>query len=388
MVSALGSTRKETRERLLSGDQSRFSVRDDLIAGVSRPFGQVLDPLPKIPASLSRYRCRNNQISLLAYESIRPSVEASLTEFGASRVGIVVGSSTAGVAEAEQAVREHLRSGRLPTCFDLKQLEYGGVCEFLQAVSGARGPCYALSTACSTGAKALVSARGLLDLGLCDAVIAGAVDSLCQLTANGFHALQALSPSVSNPMSRNRDGMTLGEGGALFLVTRDAGGIQLLGTGESSDAHHMSAPAPDGRGAQASMRAALAEAGLAADAIAYLNLHGTGTLQNDAMESTAISQVFATSPQCSSTKPLMGHTLGASGALEAAVCWSLLVDWRDGPLPLPPHRFDGQYDGALPKLALVAESQHAHPGPSPAVMSNSFGFGGSNCALVIGRQRS
>ena len=187
-------------------------------------------------------------------------------------------------------------------------------------------------------------------------------------------------------MRRHRRGLTLGEGGALFLLTREEGGISLAGVGEASDAHHISAPDPAGLGAEASMRGALLDAGIAAEDIAYLNLHGTGTPQNDAMESAAVSRVFSIPPPCSSTKPLIGHTLGSSGALEAAFCW-LTLDRREAErMALPPHRYDGAYDEDLPRLDLVEEGR-AVAVPNPVhVMSNSFGFGGSNCALVLRAQ--
>ena len=388
MVNALGGSLEEIWPRLVDGDQSRLSARDDLILGESRLFGQVRGELPPIPPPLSRYACRNNQLALAAFEAIRESTSSALSRFGAHRVGVVMGSSTSGIAEAEEVVRAHRASGRFPPRFDLVQLELGGLAEFLARISGAAGPCATLSTACSSGAKALASARTLLALDVCDAVVAGAVDSLCRLTANGFHALRALAKGVTNPMSRHRDGLTLGEGAALFLVTREASGIQLLGAGESNDAHHMSAPEPEGRGAEASMRAALEDAGLAADEVAYLNLHGTGTPQNDAMESAAVDRVLGRTVPCSSTKPLVGHTLGASGALEIAFCW-MLLSRRDGErLTLPPHCWDGEVDPELPPLRLVAKATRV-AAPQPAtVMSNSFGFGGSNCALVVGDARA
>jgi len=379
----LGSELDEVWPRLRSATTDRLTPREDLVKGMARLFGQVREALPEIPAGLERYACRNNRIALAAYRAIEPAVEREIAAHGAERVAVVMGSSTGGLAESERAVAEWRSRGRLPAHFDLLQLEYAGLSEFVAEISGAAGPTYALSTACSTGAKALASARSLLDLGICDAVVAGAVDSLCTMTANGFHALQAMSDQRSNPMSRNRSGLTLGEGGALFLLTREEGGIALAGVGEASDAHHISAPDPAGRGAEASMCGALADAGIAAGDIAYLNLHGTGTPQNDAMESAAVSRVFATSPPCSSTKPLVGHTLGASGALEAAFCW-LTLDRREAAgMPLPPHRYDGAYDEELPRLDLVEEGR-AVVVPDPVhVMSNSFGFGGSNCALVL-----
>jgi 3-oxoacyl-[acyl-carrier-protein] synthase-1 len=384
LVSALGNTLDETWPRLIAGDQSRFTQRDDLIPGESRFFGQVLGELSVIPAPLARYDCRNNQLALTAFEAIRGSTAAAVARFGAERVGVVVGTSTSGIAEAENAIRARRRTGHLPTSFDLVKLEFGGLAEFVAHVSGATGPRSTFATACSAGAKALVSARSLLELDVCDAVIAGAADSLCRLTANGFHALNAMSKGITNPMSRNRDGLTLGEGAALFLVTRDPGHIQLLGTGESNDAHHMSAPDPKGCGAEACIRSALDDADICASEIAYVNLHGTGTPQNDAVESAAVDRTLGRKIPCSSTKPLVGHALGASGALDIAFCWMVLQRRKGSRLMLPPHRWDEQCDPVLPPLSLVPEGAVVNTSRDSAVMSLSFGFGGSNCALVIG----
>ena len=380
---ALGSGVDEVWPRLRGGAADRLTPREDLVKGMPRFFGQVPGALPEIPARLGRYACRNNRIALAAYRAIQPAVEEAVARYGAERVAMVLGSSTAGTAEAERAVSAWRHGGGLPRDFHLVQLEHGGLPEFLSALSGAAGPSYALSTACSTGAKTLASARSLLELGICDAVIAGAVDSLCEMTANGFHALQAMSAEVSNPMSRHRAGLTLGEGGALFLLTREEGDIALVGVGETSDAHHISAPDPAGRGAEASMRGALADAGVEAAEIAYLNLHGTGTPQNDAMESGAVARVFTPPPPCSSTKPLIGHTLGASGALEAAFCWLILHRREEGRIHLPPHRYDGAYDGNLPALDLAGDGRSVAVSAPAHVMSNSFGFGGSNCTLIL-----
>jgi 3-oxoacyl-[acyl-carrier-protein] synthase-1 len=388
MVNALGTSLEEIWPRLVAGDQSGLVLRDDSGPRGAQLFGAVAGELPAIAASLARYACRNNQLALAALETIHESVAAALRRFGAARVAVVVGTSTSGIAEAELALREHARTGRLSESFEMAQLEFGGTAEFLARISGADGPCYALATACSAGAKALVSARTLLELDLADAVIAGAVDSQCRLTTNGFGALQALARDLSNPMSRNRDGLNLGEGAALFLVTREGGEIRLLGAGESNDAHHMSAPEPEGRGAEACMRAALADGGIGADEIAYLNLHGTGTPHNDAMESVAVERVFGRGVPCSSTKPLVGHTLGASGAIELGFCWMMLARREAGALALPPHRWDGQADPELPALALVEPETRIEAGYPVALMSSSFGFGGSNCALVIGDART
>jgi 3-oxoacyl-[acyl-carrier-protein] synthase-1 len=384
-LSALGRGNAESSERLFAAQPSELALRSDLVPERTLRFAEVTGPLPAIPERLFRYACRNNQLALAALEQIRDPLEAALARFGRARVGVVVGTSTSGVSDAEAAIAERERTGRLARSFHYPQLEFGGLAGFLAEASGARGPAYTLSTACSSGARALASARSLLALGLCDAVICGAADSLCGLTANGFAALGALSARVCNPCSVNRDGLTLGESAALFLATREEGGIQLAGVGESSEAHHISAPDPLGRGAEAAMRGALADAGLAADAIDYLNLHGTGTPQNDPMECAAVARVLGTGVPCSATKPLTGHALGAAGALEAAICWLVLAARRGDALPLPPHWFDGARDPALAPIRLAAPGESARVGARAHAMTNSFGFGGNNCTLILAR---
>jgi 3-oxoacyl-[acyl-carrier-protein] synthase I len=387
-VSALGRAQEEVYARLTAGDSTRLTLDEARVPERALWLGAVREPLPAIPAPLERFACRNNQLALAALEAIGSEVHAAIARFGAARVGVVVGTSTSGVGDAEAAIAHRERTGVLAHEFHYDQLEFGGLARFVAEAAGARGPAYTLSTACSSGARALASARSLVNLGLCDAVISGAADSLCGLTTNGFAALGALSAGVTNPFSRNRDGLTLGEAGVLFLVTREAGGIQLLGVGDSSEAHHMSAPDPEGRGAETAMRGALADAGLAPEDIAYLNLHGTGTPQNDAMESAAVARVLGGEVPCSSTKPLVGHTLGAAGAIEAAFCWLVLAGTRSGEAALPPHVWDGVRDPELAPIRLAEKNARAAVGAHGAVMTNSFGFGGNNCTLILGRSDS
>jgi 3-oxoacyl-[acyl-carrier-protein] synthase-1 len=376
---ALGRSLDAVWPRLAAGDTAAMApASPDL-----RPYGRVEGALPAIPAALAPLACRNNQLALLVFAQIADAVAAVRRRVGAPRLAVVVGTSTSGISDAEEAFRERARSGRLSPEFALAQLEHGGLAEFLAHVAGAQGPAFTVSTACSSGAKALASARALLELGLCDAVVAGAVDSACALTTRGFASLQAVSAGLTNPMSRNRDGLTLGEGGALFVLLREPGGIQLAGAGETSDAHHMSAPEPNGQGFEACMRDALADAALEPGEIAYLNLHGTGTPHNDRVESAAVLRVFGAGVPCSSTKPLVGHALGASGALEAAFCWLLLSRRRGGALRLPPHRWDGCSDPDVAPIRLVKDGESVDAPPPAALLSNSFGFGGSNCALVL-----
>jgi 3-oxoacyl-[acyl-carrier-protein] synthase-1 len=205
------------------------------------------------------------------------------------------------------------------------------------------------------------------------------------MTARGFFALEAVAMDRTNPMSRNRRGLNLGEAAVLFVMARERGGIQLAGGGESSDAHHMSAPSPDGSGAEAAMRAALAQAGARADEILYVNLHGTGTPLNDSSESAAVHRVFGADVPCSSTKPRVGHTLGAAGALEAAFCAMTLESERDGELALPPHDWDRERDPELAPLRLAGPGETARARGRRLALSNGFGFGGNNCTLVLER---
>jgi 3-oxoacyl-[acyl-carrier-protein] synthase-1 len=380
MVNALGRHPDEIWPRLIRGDQSGFQTREDLVPGRKLVVAEVAGALPAVPDRLRRYACRNNSLTLAALEQIEKPISDLIQAVGRQRIGVVMGTSTSGVGDAEAAIRHRVETGSLAHSFHYAQLEFGGVSGFVAELLGLTGPAYTISTACSSGARALVSARSLLALGICDAVIAGATDTLCGLTSNGFAALQVLSEGITNPSSAHRDGLTLGEGSALFLVTREAAGIQLRGVGDSSEAHHMSAPDPDGLGAEQAMRGALADAGLQPEEIAYLNLHGTGTSLNDRMESSAIARVFAQPPPCSSTKSLVGHTLGAAGAMEAGFCWLVLSRSSGEELALIPHAYDGQQDAELAALPLVGADAQVPRGP---VMTNSFGFGGNNCTLIL-----
>ncbi len=382
MANALGRDADTIWPRLLDGDQSHLRRRADLVPDRELLVAEVAGALPELPSSLARYACRNNALSLLVLEQLETPLREAIATYGAARVGVVMGTSTSGVGDAEIAIRHQHETGRLAPTFDYAQLEFGGAAAFVAELLGVKGPVYTISTACSSGARALVSARSLLALGVCDAVIAGATDTLCGLTTNGFSALQVVAEEVTNPSSANRAGLTLGEGSVMFLATRDAGGVELVGIGESSEAHHMSAPDPEGSGAEQAMRAALADARLAPEAIGYLNLHGTGTQLNDAMEAAAIARTFPQAPLASSTKPLVGHTLGAAGAMEAGFCWLMQTRAEADALHALPHVYDGVWDEALPPVPLATKGQRVARGP---VMSNSFGFGGNNCTLILDR---
>lgn len=387
MANALGNTPDEIWPRLVAGDTSRFVRRAGLAPEREILVGMVEAELPVLAPELAEYDCRNNRLAAFVLDQIAEPVREAVARFGRGRVAVVGGTSTSGVGDAEIAIAHRERTGVLPGRFRAAQLEFGGISEFVATVLGVTGPAFTLSTACSSGARALASARALLAMDFADAVVCGATDTICGLTCNGFSSLGLISDELTNPCSANRRGITLGEAGVWFLVLREEGGVQLAGVGESSEAHHMSAPDPDGAGALAAMRGALADAGIAPADVAYLNLHGTGTPANDAMECRAVGELFGTALPVSSTKPLAGHTLGVAGATGAAFAWQILAH-RDGDeLVLPPHRWDGVADPALPALDFLGDGRRARVGETAFVMTNAFGFGGNNCTLVLARGR-
>jgi 3-oxoacyl-[acyl-carrier-protein] synthase I len=301
LLCALGRGKEAVLAGLLRADTRGMVLEDGWHASKPARVGRVHGALPDVPAPLKIYRSRTNALLLAAAEEIAADIQAALARFGRCRLGVVIGTSTSGIAEGETAIAALDADGSYPEGFHYVQQEMGSPAPFLAAALGIEGPAYVVSTACTSGAKALASARALIMSGLCDAVIAGGVDSLCRLTLNGFAALELTTPELCNPMSGNRRGINIGEGAALFLVSREPGPLALLGVGESSDAYHISAPDPAGTGAQAAMRAALADAGVDAGSVNYVNLHGTATPQNDSMEAVAVDRVFGRTVPCSST---------------------------------------------------------------------------------------
>ncbi|QGZ57016.1 beta-ketoacyl-[acyl-carrier-protein] synthase family protein [Paraburkholderia acidiphila] len=342
--------------------------------------GSVKAPLDVAPpAPLAHYDCRNNRLLIAALAQIRPAIETARERFGAGRIGVVLGTSTSGISAAEITFTQPGASGK----FDYRQMEIGTAAPFAAAALDLRGPAYTISTACTSSAKAFAAARRLLRAQLCDAVVVGGVDSLCELTLQGFASLESTSPVRTNPMSAQRRGINIGEGAAVFLMSREEGPVMLAGAGESSDAHHISAPDPQGAGGELALRAALADAGIGATQISYVNLHATATIKNDQMEAHLMARVFPDGVAASGTKPLTGHTLGAAGATELGLAWLTLA--RDD-VALPRHLWDGQADPALPALDLIQDVRHMpRSGARQYVMSNSFAFGGSNASLILGR---
>lgn len=377
---ALGRDADAVATTLFASDAPHGVAMTDAVTDVPTSLGLVPGELPSLDDVPVELRGRNNQLLRIALAPLRASIAAAIERHGADRVAVVLGSSTSGVGESEVAHRHFLAHGVWPESFHYRQQEMGTPAAFVAAELGLRGPAHVISTACSSSAKALASAARLLNAGMVDAVVTGGADSLCRFTVAGFASLGSVSAQRCNPFSRNRNGINIGEGAALFLMTRDPGPVRLSGWGETADAHHMSAPDPDGKGAERAIRDALARAGIDASDIGYVNLHGTATPQNDAMEAGAVQRTLGLDVPCSSTKPLTGHTLGAAGAIEAAICWLALA--RNPEHRLPPHWWDGEADPALAPIRLSRPGERRHA-PLQHALSQSFAFGGSNAALIL-----
>ena len=380
MINALGGDLDSIVPALAATDAPGMTT---VHTGIGDAFvGSVVTPLELAPpADLARYDCRNNRLLLAALAQIAPAVDAARERYGAHRIGVVLGTSTSGIEAAEAAFVYQAQAGALPANFNYRQMEIGTAAPFAAAALGVKGPAYTISTACTSSAKAFASAQRLLQLQLCDAVVVGGVDSLCELTVQGFASLESTSGTRSNPLSRNRCGINVGEGAAVFLMSRDEAAVRLAGVGESSDAHHISSPDPQGVGGELALRAALADAGLAPSSIGYVNLHATATRKNDEMEARLMSRVFPDGVATSGTKPLTGHQLGAAGATELGFAWLALA--RED-VPLPRHVWDGEADPALPPLDLVESERFLPRGAGTRyAMSNSFAFGGSNVSLIV-----
>ena len=349
--------------------------------------GQIADSLlPPVRVDLAEFECRNNRIAQLCLrqDGFDRSVVVAREKYGPARIGVFVGTSTSGILETELAYRRRDAGGALPADFRYATTHNTySVAWFVQAYFGLTGPSMAISTACSSSAKAFGNAARMIAAGLCDAAVVGGVDSLCLTTLYGFNSLALLSAVRCRPFDADRDGISIGEGAGMVLLEKLPDGataepIALLGVGESSDAYHMSTPHPEGLGARMAMEQALLSAGLGPGAVDYINLHGTGTRSNDATEDKAVCAVFGRDTPCSSTKGWTGHTLGACGAIDAIIC-ALAIDRGFMPGSVNTRTID-------PAMGLHYLLENRDQ-PPDIVMSNAFGFGGTNCSLVLGRVR-
>ncbi len=378
IVCALGCGKEEVLKNAASSSTAGMSKSETIIKGGQTFLGEANFPLPEIENP--RWNTRCNRLALSAVLQIEHSVRCAVEKYGAGRVGVVVGSSNTGMREFEEEYFyfSQKNSPKKPlACHG----ELGNVAEFISGYFNLSAPSYTVSTACSSSAKAFASAERMIKNNVCDAVIVGGADSICKFVVNGFSALGAISPELSNPMSANRLGINIGEGAAMFLLSRENSQIFLAGVGESSDAYHATSPDPTGEGAVLSMRNALQNAGLAPQEIDYLNLHGTGTVFNDSMEAKAVYGVFKDEVLCSSTKALTGHSLGAAGAVEAGLCWLMMSDLNKENA-LIEHVYDGEFDKKIAPISLVGKNMFKKV---KYALSNSFAFGGSNASVILGR---
>lgn len=384
LVSAIGGTRAETLAALRNGC-SGLHPCDFLDYDLDTYIGRVpgVEQAP-IEGSLARFDCRNNRLAQLALraDAFADRVADAKGRYGAARVAVIVGTSTSGILESELAYRRrNPEDGGLPADFNYRHVHNTfSVADYTQHFLGLEGPALAISTACSSSAKAFATASRYIDAGFCDAAVVGGVDSLCGTTLYGFHALQLTASGPCRPTDFGRDGISIGEAAGFALLEKVAPGsdrVRLLGYGESSDAYHMSSPHPEGVGAILSMTRALQRAGLSPGEIDYVLLHGTGTQANDTVEDKALLQVFPEPPCCSSVKGWTGHTLGAAGIVNAVVA---VLSLENG---LVPGTLQAREIDPAIRCPVLLNNRST---PLRTVLSNAFGFGGNNASLIFGRE--
>ena len=348
--------------------------RADVRAYIGRVAG-VEDA--RVSAALAPFDCRNNRLAQLglAGDGFTDAVAAAKSRYGAKRVAVLLGTSTSGILQTELAYRERGGDGELPPGFDYRHGQnLFSVTDFVRRSLGLEGPAMTISTACSSSAKVFAAAARYIEAGVADAAVVGGVDSLCLTTIHGFTSLQLVSDEPCRPFDAARKGMTIGEGAGYALLERRSAGIVLAGYGESSDAHHMSTPHPEGEGALGAMRQALERAGIEPSTVDYVNAHGTATPANDRAEDRALVRLFGKSVPVSSTKGFTGHTLGAAGIIESIVCF-LALEHGFIPATLNTSAIEPGLESQIVLETRGARVRHT--------LTNSFGFGGSNCSLVF-----
>ncbi|QIW16734.1 beta-ketoacyl-[acyl-carrier-protein] synthase II [Pasteurellaceae bacterium RH1A] len=393
LVSSLGEGIEQHIQHLIRAQTSPLSQSNQVFAmhdlqGKAGFFGEFKGELRAFPADLpEQYHSRNNQLLWHSLAQIEPIIEQAIQRFGRERIAVVMGSSTTGGDENIPVFKSGAYEndwGR--KAFNQAQQYFSAPADFIAHQYGLRGLTYGISTACTSGAKALMSAARLLKAGLCDAVICGGVDSLSPLTVSGFGSLSVMSDERTNPLSKNRKGINIGEGAAVFVLSREnfaESAIALLGYGASSDAYHMSSPHPEGEGAMSAFSNALNSAKLSPEQIGWINLHGTGTIHNDQMESLAVANIFGKTTPCTTTKPYTGHTLGAAGAIEAAILWGVINRQINPQGKLPAQLWDGEADQNLAPIQITDKQSQWQAGKRIAA-SSSFAFGGNNTVLILG----
>ncbi len=380
LVSAIGRGREATLRALREERSGLAPIELDGLA----LHAATVDGLDAIalPEDRARFDCRNHRLAefALATDGFEDRVGEAVRRYGADRIGVFLATSTSGMWETEDAYRALDDSGALPAEFTWDTTHrLSALTDYVRLRLGLGGPALLISTACSSSAKAFASAARYMDAGLCDAAVVGGVDSLCRNTLFGFHALELTAAGPCRPFAQDRDGMCLGEAAAFALLESqpaDASDVALLGYGESADAHHMSTPHPEAIGARLAMRRALERANLGAERVDYINLHGTATPSNDAAEDIAVAGEIGAITPASSTKGWTGHALGAAGAVEALLCGLALEHGF-----LPPTLNTTEVDAHMRCDIVTGARQHE----LRVALNNSFGFGGNNCTLVLGK---
>jgi len=376
VVNALG---RSTAEVLRALDEGHSGLGPSPLPVTMETFvGAIPGELPPLPRAHAAYDTRLARIGWMAFAEVREALERAVARWGGERVAVVLGTSTGGLEQTEQAFEAWLQTGRVPERYDYqRQHNFNALGELLASVAGARGPVYVVSSACSSSGKVAASAGRLIRAGLADAVLIGGIDSLTRMTLQGFHSLGILSSGRCRPFGVERDGINIGEGAALLLVERDAPSAEVvvLGVGESSDAYRMSSPEPTGRGAREAMERALAQAGCGPGDVDHVNAHGTATKLNDAAEALAIEALLGDRVPVSSTKGYTGHLLGGAGGTEMVFAIHAIRAGRMpatlGATPLDPEV----------RIQVIVEPEE---GPVRRVLSNSFAFGGSNVSVLVG----
>jgi 3-oxoacyl-[acyl-carrier-protein] synthase-1 len=383
ITNALGKGVNASLQALRSGRSGlrRCDFQDaSLDTWIGRAEGIEESPLPD---TMALFDCRNNRLAWLALlqDGFMQAVARASHRYGPDRIGVFIGTSTGGIGATESAYRQRNKeSGGLPAEYSPSHTHnIYSAAWFVRQALGLTGLAQAISTACSSSAKVFASAHRYIAAGFCDAAVVGGIDSLCLTTLYGFNSLELISSAPCRPWDRHRDGINIGEAAGFALLEKvesDRSGDLLLGYGESSDAYHMSTPHPQGLGAALAMQQALERADAQARDIDYVNLHGTASRSNDAAEDKAVLQVLGNQVPCSSTKGWTGHTLGAAGINEAIF---VLLCMRHGFMPgsLQTQQIDPNL-----KAAILRENLET---PVHRVLSNSFGFGGNNCSLLLGR---
>lgn len=352
-------------------------VKDEEFVGKPIYIGKISSPLAPFHKTSKHFNTRTNQILLTALLQIDTKIQKAIKKYGKDRIGVVIGTTTTGIEENFFLFKHEAKTSMWDLdLYSNERQNLSNPADFIKDFYALRSVSYGISTACTSGAKALIHAKRLIEKDICDCVICGGVDSINTLTINGFNSLGLLSQNISNPLSKNRDGINIGEGAALFLASKDKiSDVLLCSYGTNCDAYHITQPDVSAKMPIFAIEKALKKAGL--ESVDYINLHATGTLANDTMESLAF---FKTLPlvKASSTKPFMGHTLGAAGAIEAGICHGLITK---GHTKLPPHLYDGKYDESLESISLADDGVRE----VNSALSSSFAFGGDNAILVLRR---